>query len=317
MHARIVFPAREGRGAFELRKVSAVEVNTTVQDVCQRAKVTLPRNVSALQQERLKDYIKRGDAVQVYLGYDGDLQLEFEGFVERIAQDVPVVLQLRDRLWKLLQEPFNKSYRDTYLPSLVKDLVGDAFAVQAMEATIGPMRFERTTKGQAFKVLKDEFGLVTYLKGGTVFCGTLFDAQARTVVYDLERNVKGSELAYRVADDVNVKVSATSVLKNGDKLQVEVGAEDGESRTLTYYGITSKEELKRLATADLERFRYDGYEGGFKGFGVPFCQFGDKVRLASTLYPERDGTYLAEGVDVTFGPGGFERNIKLAQQWMQ
>lgn len=315
MNARIVFPARTGRGQVELRKVSVVTVKSSVHDVCQRATITLPRNVSALQQEQLRTGIKRGDAVQVYLGYDGDLQLEFEGFVERVASDVPVVVELRDRLWTLLQQPFNKSYKEAYLPTVITDLVGTGFATDAMEASIGPLRFEQVTKAQAFKALKDEFGLVTYLKGGTVFCGKLFDAKARTVVYDVERNVKSSDLSYKVADDVKVKVTAKSIQRNGDKLEVEVGDPEGEARTQTYYGITSKAELKKLAEADLVKYRYDGYEGGFKAFGIPFSQYGDKAQLKSTLYPERDGDYLIEGMDVSFGPGGFERTIKLAQQW--
>ncbi|MBL8002397.1 MAG: hypothetical protein JNL05_10585 [Flavobacteriales bacterium] len=316
MNARIVFPARDGRGQVELRKVSAVEVKTSVHDVCQRATVTLPRNVSALQQDQLKSFIKRGDRVQVYLGYDGDLQLEFDGYVERVAQDVPVVLELRDRLWKLLQQPCNKAYRDAYLPTLVSDLVGDAFTVDAMEANIGPVRFEQATKAQAFKALKDEFGLVTYLRAGTVYCGKLFAADAPEVAYDVERNVVSTDLSYKVADDVKVKVTAKSIQRNGgEPITVEVGDPEGEARTQTYYGITSKAELKKLAEADLEKYRYDGYEGGFKAFGVPVCHFGYKVALSSTLYPERDGHYLAEGVEVSFGTGGFRRNIKLAQAW--
>lgn len=315
MCARIVFPAREGRGQVELRKPSAVTVKSSVHDVCQRATVTLPRNISALQQEQLKTSIKRGDAVQVYLGYDDNLELEFEGFVERIASDVPVMLELRDGLFKLLQQPFNKSYREAYLPMVISDLVGTAFAVDAMDASIGPLRIEQSTKGKALKALQDEFGLVTYLKGGIVFCGKLFDAKARTVTYDVEANVKSSDLSYKVADDVKVKVTAKSIQRNGEKLEVEVGDPEGEARTQTYYGITSKAELKKLAEADLLKYRYDGYEGGFKAFGIPFAQYGDKARLKSSLYPERDGDYLIEGMEVSFGPGGFERNIKLAQQW--
>ena len=84
---------------------------------------------------------------------------------------------------------------------------------------------------------------------------------------------------------------------------------------LNYYGIQSKAELKKLAEADMLKFKYDGYEGSFKGFGIPFLQHGDKVQLTSTDYPERDGHYLAEGVAVSFGPDGFERTVKLAQQW--
>lgn len=316
MCAYILFPPTATRGQVAIRKVSAVDIEASVRNVCQSATITLPRNIGELQQQQLKTLVRRGDKVQVYLGYNGSLDvLEFEGYVVRTGADVPVKLELKDGLWPLLQQPFNKAYKDTYVPTLLKDLVGNAFKVDAMAATIGPLRFEKCTKADAFKKLADDFGLVTYLKNGTVFCGKLLDADARTANYDQARNVKSSDLKYRIADEVRLKVTAKSVKANGDKLEVEVGDPDGEQRTLTYYGISSKEELKKLATADMEKYKYDGYEGGFKGFGIPVCRHGDKVKLSDAQYPERAGTYLAESVAVSFGPGGFERDIKLAQEW--
>lgn len=315
MCAYVVFPAYGGRGQVAMRHVSEVELRTSVHDVCQTGTITLPRNVSELQQQQLRTFIRRGDPVQVYLGYDGNLELEFDGFVERVGAETPVRIDLRDALWKVLQQPFTKSYKSTHVPTLVKDLVGDGFQVQAMDATIGPMRFEKATVAAAFKTLKDEFGLVTYLKNGTVFVGELYDANAGTATYVEDRNFKSSDLKYRVADDVKLKVTAKSTLRNGDHIEVEVGDKEGEQRTLTYYGIASKEELKKIAEQDMQRFKYDGYEGSFKAFGIPVCRYGDKVELRSPRYPERDGTYLAEGSTISFGPGGFERNIKLAQRW--
>lgn len=317
MCAHIIFPANARRGQVELRKVHAVEVHTSVHDVCQTATITLPRNVAEFQNEALKSLIRRGDEVRIHLGYDGDLrELDFRGFAIRVGAAVPVVIECSDGLWRLLQEPFNKAYKNAHVPTMVKELVGDAFKVEALDATIGPVRIEKARKADAFKALKDEFGLVTYLKGDTVYCGVLFDANARTVAYDLERNVKSNDLKYRTADEVSLKVTAKSIQPSGAQpLTVEVGDPDGEGRTLNYYGITSEPELRKLATADLEKFKYDGYEGGFRAFGIPFCQYGDKVRLRSSDHPERDGQYLAEAVTISFGPEGFERNIKLAQQW--
>lgn len=313
----VVFPANARRGRIEMRKVAGVEVETNVQDVCQSATITLPRNIPEFRNNELKDLIRRGDEVSIAIGYGGDLrELEFAGFATRVGADVPVVIECKDGLWKLLQQPFHKAYKNAHVPQVIQDLVGEAYTIQALDASVGPLRVERGRKADVFKALKDEFGLVTYLKGGTVFCGVLFDANARTVKYTMEQNVKDSDLKYRTADEVSLKVTAKSIQRSGaDALSVEVGDPDGESRTLTYYGITSETELRKLATADMEKFKYDGYEGGFRAFGIPFCQYGDKVQLTSTDHPERDGQYLAESVVVSFGESGIERNIKLAQQW--
>ncbi len=316
MCCRILFPANERRSALELHRVSAIEVRTSVHDLCQAATITLPKNVPEFRRAALKDTLRRGDEVVISMGYDGDLrEVDFRGFVTSVGADVPIIIECRDQLWKLLRQPFSKAYSQAHVPSVVRDLVGDSFQVEAMDATIGPLRIERARKADALGALKDEFGLVTYLKGDTVFCGVLFDAKARTVSYRMEQNVKSSDLKYRTADEVSLKVTAKSIKRDGSSIEVEVGDPDGEQRTLNYYGISSTEELKKLATADIDKFKYDGYEGGFKAFGIPFVQFGDKVRITSSDHPERDGEYLAEAVTVTFGSDGLQRDIKLAQQW--
>lgn len=316
MCCHIVFHANDRRGAIVLRQVSSVEVSSSVQDVCQSATITLPRNIPAFLNTELKQLIRRGDEVSISLGYDGDLRVvEFSGLATRVGADVPVVIECKDRLWKLLQESFHKAYKNAWIPEVIKDVVGDKFHYEAMDARVGPIRVVNGKKGDVLKALKDEFGLVTYLKGDTVFCGVLFDANARSATYALEHNVKSSDLVYRTAEEVSLKVTATSIRRDGSKIEAVVGDADGEARTLNYYGIASKEELKKLATVDMEKFKYDGYEGGLKGFGIPVCQHGDKVQLVSYDHPERDGEYLAEAVIITFGPEGFERDIKLAQQW--
>lgn len=317
MCARIVFGATSDRPALELRKPSAVTIETSVQQLCQSATLTLPRNIRQFTSQPLNTLIRRGDPIQVHLGYDGDLQLEFEGYVETVGADVPVVITLKDRLWKTLQRAVNKSYKDAHLPTVVKDLIGADFAVEAMPATIGPLRFEKTTVAKALKALKDDYGFVTYLKGGTVYCGVLYTANASVVKYRMETNVKSSSLQYRLADDVKLKVEAKSLQRNGKTITVTVGDEDGEHRTLNYYGISSKEQLKKLAESDMQKFKYNGYTGSFQAFGIPYCRFGDKVDLSSSLYPERDGQYLAEAVKVEFtSDPHYQRDVTLAQRWI-
>ncbi|MBS1940886.1 MAG: hypothetical protein JST38_08420 [Bacteroidetes bacterium] len=315
MCCHVEFPENDRRPAMELRQVAGVEVRSTVHNVCQEATVKLPRNIEQFRRTPVKELLRRGDAVVIRLGYGGDLREEFRGFLTSVGADVPIVLECRDGLWKLLQQSFSASYKAAHVPTMVKELVGGAFQVVAMDATVGPVRFAKVRKSEAFKALTDSFGLVSYLKGDTVYCGVLFDTNAEAAVYDLEKNVRSSDLKYRLADEVSLKVTAKSLKRDGSDITVEVGDPDGEARTLNYYGINSKAELEKLAKADLEKFKYDGFEGGFKGFGIPWCRFGDKVDLRSSERPERNGLYLAEAVNVTFGPEGFVREVKLAQQW--
>lgn len=315
MCCHIVFPANERRSALQLRRVAGIEVSTSINDVCQTATITLPGNLAAFRMRPLRDQLRRGDEVIISMGYDGNLYEAFRGWVQSVGADVPIVITCRDGMWKLLQQSFHRAYQQCHVPTLLRDLVGERYQVVAMDATIGPLRFERARKADAFKALQDEFGLVTYLRGDTVYCGVPFSAASRTVRYDMERNVKSADLKYRMADEVQLKVTARSILRDGSNIEVEVGDENGEQRTLTYYGITNRAELEKLARADMEKFKYDGYEGGFKAFGIPVCEYGDRVDLRSSEHPDRNGQYLVEAVTITFGPDGYQRDIKLAQQW--
>lgn len=316
MCAHIILPGNERRSRIEMRKIASVSIEQSIHEVCQSAMLILPRNVPQLQREQLRTYIRRGDSIEVWLGYDGDLVKEFEGFVESVGSDTPIEVRLRDSLWKHLQRSFTKAYKDAHLPTLMQDMFGSSFELVAMDAKIGPIRFEKDcTVAKALKALSDDFGLATWLKDGKLNCGVVFDRQPRTVNYRMEQNVRESDLKYRVADDIKVRVKAQSTLKNNEKVEVEVGDEEGELRTLNYYGITSKAELRKLAEHDLGKFKFDGYEGSVKGWGLPVAQFGDRVALRSALYPERDGEYLAEGSVITFGREGFVRELKLAQRW--
>jgi phage protein D len=110
-----------------------------------------------------------------------------------------------------------------------------------------------------------------------------------------------------------VQLEAISIGKDNKKTKVTVGDEKGEKHTIHFYNKTEK-ELKALATAKLDLFKYDGYKGTFKAFGQPSVVHGMEVNLEDDNYPERAGSYFVDGVTTTYGSGGFRRNVELGKK---
>ncbi len=186
--------------------------------------------------------------------------------------------------------------------------------IDAADATIGAFR---TKKGenvtQVLTRLKN-LGIYSYFKGSTLVSGKIYTDDDVTVKYDFSQNVISNRLKYRISDDVKLKVTATSTLSNGNKLQVSVGDADGQEQRLSYFNISDKAELTKLAQEDLNRIKIDGYEGSFQTFGTPFVAHGYLCDLPDKDYTERAGKYYVEQVVTTFSESGYRRTVKIDRQ---
>lgn len=300
LNAEIIFPATQHRGEIRTAKVSAVEVESSHKLLTDRAKITLPRNVRFFDKNKAGEVFRRGDPVEVKLGYNGRLWTEFRGYITSASADMPVVLKCEDEMWKLKQLRVSVSMRDTTLPDLMAR-IAPGYKVDALEVELGKVRFANTTLAAVLDELKTSFGLYSYFQNGKLVVGKMYsdNSEAPARVH-LEHDVVDNRLKYRRADDIRAKVKAVSTLKNGDKVEVEVGDEDGTPHQLSYYGITSKEELRKLAELDLEKMKVDGYEGDLVLFGSPYLQHGMKVDLQSGIYPDRAGRYYIASTKVTY-----------------
>jgi hypothetical protein len=110
-----------------------------------------------------------------------------------------------------------------------------------------------------------------------------------------ETAINSNELMYRQADEINIKVRATSMDDDNVKTTVEVGDEDGEQRDYHYYNV-SKSELNKLAKERLNEAKYTGYHGTIETFLEPSLKPGDRAKITSVKLPERNGVYLVKSV---------------------
>ncbi|NCP61597.1 MAG: hypothetical protein GW839_15085 [Flavobacteriales bacterium] len=218
-------------------------------------------------------------------------------------------------MYQLKKIPVNVSIEHASLEELLLTIL-PGYDLDVLNVELGSVRFPKTTVAKVLEYLKDEFSLYSYMKGKQLVCGKVYadDSALLPIKLHLEKNVVNNDLNYRNKEDVLIRIIAVSTLNNGDKLQVKVGDETGEERQLTYYGITLKAELTKLAKEDLKKYKVDGFTGSITAYGIPVINHGNKVDLVSDLYPDRNGLYYVEEKVIDFDENGFRRKVQLGDK---
>lgn len=314
MVSLVVFPANERRLGIQMRKINGVVIESSINSFCDTAKIKLPKNVKEFANNNLNNLIRRGDKVEISIGYGTELKKEFIGVVTEVSPEIPIVITCKDKMWEHMQLPVNVSYKNVILSKLMMDII-PGVTIDALEIQLGQVRYAKTTVGEVLEKLKSDYNLVTYLKDDIIMCGKVFSANKQTVKYGFENNIKASNLTFKNKEDVLIKLTATSTLKGGTKIEAVVGDDDGQQRNLSYFNIKTIPELKLLAENDLDKFKYTGFSGDFNSFGIPYVENGWVAQIESKAAPEKNGKYLIESVVTTYDDSPqFDRKITIERK---
>ncbi|WP_435135710.1 hypothetical protein [Formosa sp. A9] len=318
MNIRVSFPEYNGREAFVLTKVSSVEIESSFKLLTDRAIIRLPRNVKFIDNKynakKVREVFRRGAPVSIAFGYNGTYITEFEGYVTQVSANIPIEITCEDEMWKLKQLPVNASFKSVSLQQLLEHIV-PGYKVDALEGVeLGGVRFAQTNVAAVLDKLQNApYNLYSYMRGKTLVCGKYYsdDSDQETVNFHLERNAVSNDLNYRNAEDIVLKIKGVSVLKDGKKIEVEIGDNGGDTYQLTYYNIEVEAEVKKLLQKDYETKKRGGFDGSFTAFGIPSVRHGLKVKLESQLYEDREGVYYIESVKKTFDKAKIRQVITL------
>lgn len=309
-------------GSHTFDFVTAGEISTSWKTLTDTAKFTLPRNIKKFwggDNQFLQELVKRGDEVEIKLGYDGNLETEFVGFISDVKMGrPPVEIECEDLMWSLKQETVNESYKTVKLKKLVEDITFYNRYIEDIvvdDVDLGAFRIEDQSPAAVLEYLKNSYGLKSFFRGKTLYVGFAYPAdQYKKITYDFQQNVKeeGNSLVYKSADDIKLKVKAISIMEDdNEKIEVELGDPDGAVRTLHFYNL-SKAHLEHAAQSQMDLLKYDGFRGSFKCFGIPHPAHGDIADIKDQWYPEHKGAYFIDRVVTRFGVGiGIDREIHL------
>jgi hypothetical protein len=275
--------------------------------------LVLPRKIQ--WQGESSNPIKRGDQVTVWLGYDDDLQLAFQGYVLQKGFKAPIEIKCEDEMFVLKQTPaVKKTYKNVTVENLLKDQNLNYTLKVLGEQNVGQYRVNVDNVAELLAHLKEN-SIKTFFRledeKPVLYCGVMFDHNTgiRQVFETGVNIISDSSLDEQNSEDVKIKLKVVSLQPdNKNKIKVEVGDNDGERRTIHCYG-KNESEAKAWGEQELERLKRDGLTGSFTTFGHVLLDRLDIIGVK--INGERKGKYQVQKNTITFGAGGFRQDITL------
>ena len=263
--------------------------------------------------------IKRGDQITVRLGYDGDLKTRFSGYVRNVDTKAPVRIECEDGMFLLKLKPAKKRGLDnnTTLKGLIGFLLegtGVEYKLIDKDIALGKYRITKSTVAEELNELKREKSFMAYFRlinnKPVLYVGLNypFDSKKKESFVH-SKNIITEELIYRRAEDMKLKVKATSINRNNVRIELPPnGDQDGEEIQVFAYNL-NPDELKLFAEKALNRYKYTGHRGSFETFGEPLVHKCDIAHIEPS--DGKKGDYLIKKLEVSFGTGGYRQKIEL------
>ena len=305
-------------GRYRLRMVDSVKVKHSVEQLSDTATVTLPAMVEGTAL-RVESKLNVGDAVSIMLGYDDSLQTEFKGYLKAINTDGGnLTLECEDALYLFDKKVDDVELTGISMKALLEKVVRQidaSFTVQTeFEFTWDKFVFYHATARDILKKVQDETKANIWFDGQTLHVQPQYaQASGNMVLFDFSRNIESSSLKYRKASDKKVEVTVKMTAADGKEAKHIAGSPGGKSIQKIVSGVEPN-QLKTLAENEYNLWCYDGYEGSFTGWLVPFVQPGDAVRLRDADYPNKEGVYYVTGTEISFSKDGGKRSVSLGRR---
>lgn len=309
-------------GNVVLNHISNIEINESVLEMSNTAKVTIPR--AYLPLSSVMELFSVGDRVTIEAGYDGNLEREFTGYIREIESDIPLVIHCDDETYPLRQTDYVKSYQNATLKQILADIITKPMTFECPDVNLGRFQIDHESAYQVLQRIKEDYGLYSRLQNGFLKVNLRDIVNASEIDHthtylinavNPDGNfIKKNELKYKRKEDYRLHVKVTAMLPSGKKTTVEVGNKTKEASVIniTYPGKYTEAELKKIATSIYNKRCYNGYTGTITGFGLPRTHAGDALVIDDKTEPERSGKYMIEKVVVTYDESGFSRKNTLS-----
>lgn len=310
-------------GSYIFNQVNEIEITKSVEELSDTAVIKLPTRFKVRQngeQKFTEDAIKVGDKVTITLGYEGKYSgVEFTGFVKKISPKIPLEIHCEDALWVLRRKNITKSWEKTTMKEILTEVVKDTpvqLADNIPSVNLDKWIIKNANGAQVLESLKKDLLMTAFINDeGKLYCGLQqLTNVGQTVVYDLNYNLVENNLEFKSKEERKIKIKYTYIDKENKRKSIEVGDPDGEQRTYHTSVISDTKKLEEMANAEIEKLKYDGFEGDVTSFLIPYATRGMKAKLLDKEHPNREGNYFIKKVVTTFGTGGARRKITIGNK---
>jgi hypothetical protein len=310
----------------------SIHIESSVQVLSNNAKIELPREFRNAVDEvgksiniagkSILDFMKRGDAVKIELGYDGNLQTEFEGYITKVGAETPLVLECEDEMFQLKKAArVTKFIKSGKLIDILKAVLPKYNIEVTGDYEIKNWLIDDKTPFEVLEELIDKIAFLRfYFKDKNTLCaGAQVDFKAETVhIYNFSENVRrGSSLKFANKSDNKFLAIAKSKQSKGKYLTATIGEKGGDEKTVTFDPGLTQEQLHNYAKTMYKSEKKDGFTGTLDGWCEPRTKPGDAAQLYRPFYKDRhqDGRYFIESVTIDVnGSDGIKRTNNLSHK---
>jgi hypothetical protein len=313
-------------GSYSFQSIHEIEITKSVEELGDTAIIKLPTRFKVKQngeQKYTEDAIKVGDKVVITLGYqDRYSGVEFTGYVKKISPKIPMEIHCEDAMYHLRRKNITKSWEKTTLKEIVQEVVKDtpvqlSKLMDNQSMPLDKWIIKGANGAQVLESIKKDLAQTIFIDDeGKLYVGLQqLTNISQTVVYDLNYNLVENNLEFKSKEERRIKVEFEYINpKTNDRKVVEAGDADGEKRSLKTSVVSDEPTLKKMAEAELEKLKYDGFDGDVTSFLIPFATRGMKAKIIDKEHPNREGNYFIKKVVTTFGTGGARRKVSIGNK---
>lgn len=302
-------------GSYKIGMLDKVTIHSSVELLADTASITLPACEYGVALD-IEGKLKRGDRVSIGIGYtEYGIFEEFKGWLQAIrTDDGSITLECEDDLFLFRKDLANVQFKAITIKSLLNHVIkgcGLSYKLNcSYEWTYTKFTINAATGFDVLKKVQEECGADIYVKNGTLHVHAPAEKVGKNRRYDFAYNVEKSDLKYRTSADRKIRVIVKALLPDGTVRKVETGTTGGDKKEVMC-ATSDIASMKRRGETEAKRLSYDGYEGGFDTWLVPFAEAGDSAILHDADYPEKDGKYFINSVTTEFSSSGGRRNIEV------
>lgn len=167
---------------LQFTRCKSIQIDKSVQTLSNKTVLELPREFKNaigvagegvnIQGKSILNYLKRGDSIKIELGYDDDLQTEFDGYITQIGADIPLVLECEDEMFQLKKAHKTTKYITSgKLVDILKAVLPSKYKIECDEDyVIGKWLIQNATPYQVLEELKEKAGIRAYFKNPETLC---------------------------------------------------------------------------------------------------------------------------------------------------
>lgn len=306
---------------LELNNIVSVETNKSVETLSDTAKIVV---VLTSYNKRIVENkkIAVGMPVEILLGYNNNFYNEFKGYVKEINTDGgQLTISCEDEIYTLRNtELENKVYKDIDVKDLLEKVLKQVNTNLKLNCdysfNYSKFTIDTATAYEVVKIIADDTNADIFFENNTLHIHPVYTNIKKTINYDFAVNIdrNGLNLKYRSAEDRKLKVTAKGKDKAGKEISATVGSAGGDTINYDYKGITTTDNLKTIANEIYNRKHYEGLEGSFNSWLVPYIEPGYTANLTDKKDTQNNGNYYVLSVTTSYSSSGGVRTITIGKK---